>query len=311
MKILITGGTGFIGKKLCLFLLSNGHELTVLSRKPKEVPLLCGESVQAISNIEQLTGSDSFDAIINLAGEGIANSRWTDARKQVLLDSRINTTKQLLAYIRRAKIKPEVLISGSAVGYYGNRGSKVLNEKSDPHEDFAHELCEKWETVAREAEALNVRVCIIRTGLVIGEGGGFLKRMLPPFKFGLGGPMGSGQQWMSWIHITDLIAIIDKLLISEVLQGTFNATAPNPVSNAEFSQTLANILNRPAFLPIPTFVLEVLFGEMAELLIGGQRVVPERIEHAGYEFQFKTLGLALMDVLVTTSFASKKHNDSE
>lgn len=297
MKILITGGTGFIGKKLCHFLLDHDHELTVLSRKPKKVYSLCGERVQAINSIEQLTSSDTFDAIINLAGEGIANSRWSKKRKQVLLDSRINTTRQLIAYIERAKKRPEVLISGSAVGYYGNRGSRVLNEWSDPHEDFSHELCEKWESTAIEAENFDVRVCVIRTGLVIGNDGGFLKRMLPLYKLGLGGKMGDGQQWMSWIHRTDFIAIINKLLESKVMQGIFNATAPVPVSNDEFSQTLGKTLNRPVCLPIPAFVLKILLGEMSTLLLGGQRILPERIEQAGYEFQFKTLEQALTDVL--------------
>ena len=297
MKILMTGGTGFIGKKLCHFLLGKNHQFTVLSRKPEKVPNLCGESVTAIRTLEQLTASDSFDAIINLAGEGIADARWSNSRKQKLLDSRINTTKQLITYIESADHKPEVLISGSAVGYYGNSGSKRLNEASQPHEDFSHQLCAQWESVALEAEKSGVRVCIIRTGLVIGNDGGFLKRMLLPFKLGLGGPMGDGKQWMSWIHRTDYIAIIEKLLESTTLQGIFNGTAPKPVTNAEFSKTLGQVLNRPAFIPIPALVLKILLGEMAELLLGGQRVLPARIEQAGFEFKFKTLSKALSDVL--------------
>ncbi len=297
MKILITGGTGFIGKKLCRFLLDKNHKLTVLSRNPNKVPSLCGESVQAITKISQLSSSDSFDAIINLAGEGIADTRWTEIRKQILLDSRINTTKQLVAYIKRANKKPEVLISGSAVGYYGNQGSKKLNEKSTPSEEFSHKLCAEWEAAALEAEQLSVRVCIIRTGLVIGNDGGFLQRLLLPFKFGLGGSMGDGKQWMSWIHRTDFIAIIDTLLESKTLQGFFNGTSPESVTNAEFSQTLGKVLNRPAFLPVPAFVLKILLGEMAELLLGGQRVLPVQLEKAGFKFQFKTLEQALSDVL--------------
>ena len=297
MKILITGGTGFIGKKLCRFLLDKNHKLTVLSRNPNKVPSLCGESVQAITKISQLSSSDSFDAIINLAGEGIADTRWTETRKQILLDSRINTTKQLVAYIKRANKKPEVLISGSAVGYYGNQGSKKLNEKSTPREEFSHKLCAEWEAAALEAEQLSVRVCIIRTGLVIGNDGGFLQRLLLPFKLGLGGPMGDGKQWMSWIHRTDLIAIIGTLLESKTLQGFFNGTSPEPVTNAEFSQTLGKVLNRPAFLPVPAFVLKILLGEMAELLLGGQRVLPVQLEKAGFNFQFKALEQALRDVL--------------
>ncbi len=297
MKILITGGTGFIGKKLCHFLLDKGHKLTVLSRTPGKVPTLCGESVQAINSIEQLTASDSFEAIINLAGEGIADARWSKARKRILLDSRINTTKQLISYIERAETKPEVLISSSAIGYYGNHGAKKVNEESVGHEEFSHYLCAKWEATALEAEQWNVRVCIIRTGLVIGDDGGFLKRMLLPFKMGLGGPMGDGKQWMSWIHRTDFIAIIDKLLELKVLHGIFNVTAPEPVTNMEFSKTLGKILNRPTFLPVPALVLKILLGEMSALLLGGQRVIPERIEKTGYEYKFQTLEHALKDVL--------------
>ncbi|NOR71021.1 MAG: TIGR01777 family protein [Methylomarinum sp.] len=297
MKILITGGTGFIGKKLCRFLLDKKHQLTVLSRHPKKVASLCGSSVRAINNINQLAAPDSFDAIINLAGEGIANARWTKKRKQQLLDSRIGTTKQLIAYIESADKKPKVLISGSAIGYYGNRGAIKLSEASSAHEDFSHELCEKWEAVAQQAEDYGVRVCVIRTGLVIGDDGGFLKRLLPPFKLGLGGPMGDGTQWMSWIHRTDFIAIIDKLLESRVLQGIFNVTAPEPVTNAEFSQTLGKVLNRPVFLSIPAVVLKLLLGEMSELLLGGQRVMPTKLEKAGFKFKFETLEQALRDVL--------------
>lgn len=297
MKILITGGTGFIGKRLCRFLLDKKHILTVLSRNPKRVSSLCGESVKAISNLDELIASDGFEAIVNLAGEGIADARWSETRKQKLLDSRINTTQQLITYIEKSDNKPEVLISGSAIGYYGNHGSIKLYEESHAHAEFAHELCVKWEAMAQQAEKLGVRVCIIRTGLVIGDDGGFLKRMLLPFNLGLGGPMGDGQQWMSWIHRTDFISIIEKLLESKVLQGVFNGTAPEPVTNAEFSKTLGKVLNRPAFFPVPGFVLKILLGEMSELLLGGQRVMPERLEQAGFEFKFKSLELALKDVL--------------
>lgn len=299
MKILITGGTGFIGKKLCHFLLSKNHELTVLSRTPEKVASLCGDTVTAINDITQLSSSNSFDAIINLAGEGIADKRWSEKRKQQLIDSRINTSKQLIAYINKADKKPRVFISASAIGYYGNRGSKILNEESLPHDEFSHQLCSLWESTALEAEKLGVRTCIIRTGLVIGDDGGFLKRMLLPFQLGLGGPIADGQQWMSWIHRDDYIAIIDKLLASETLHGIFNATAPNPVTNAEFSKTLGKVLNRPAFIPIPAFVLKILLGEMADLLIGGQRVIPAKLEQTEFKFNFNTLAEALNDVLLS------------
>jgi len=297
MKILMTGGTGFIGKKLCHFLLEKGHQLTVLSRNPEKVSALCGESVGSIKNLDQLTASDTFDAIINLAGEGIADARWTDIRKQQILDSRINTTKQLISYIEKATNKPSVLISGSAIGYYGDKGSAVLTEESLPHEEFSHHLCALWEAAAFAAEKLGVRTCVIRTALVIGDDGGFLKRMLPPFKFGLGGPISDGKQWMSWIHRTDLIAIIETLLESSTLQGVFNASSPQPVTNREFSKTLGAVLNRPAIIPVPAFVLKILLGEMSMLLLGGQRVIPERLEKAGFEFKFRALSHALNNVL--------------
>jgi len=296
MKILITGGTGFIGKKLCHFLLGKDHQLTVLSRKPEKVSTLCGESVESIKNLDQLTASDTFDAIINLAGEGIADARWTDIRKQQLLDSRINITKQLISYIKKATNKPRVLISGSAIGYYGDKGSTILTEESLPHEEFSHHLCALWEATAFEAETLGVRTCVIRTALVIGDDGGFLKRMLLPFKLGLGGPMGDGKQWMSWIHRTDLIAIIDTLLESPTLEGIFNASSPGSVTNREFSKTLGEVLNRPAIIPVPAFVLKILLGEMSMLLLGGQRVIPDRLEKAGFEFKFKALSHALSNV---------------
>lgn len=297
MKILITGGTGFIGKALCHSLITKKHELTVLSRNPDKVKSLCGESVKAINNIDELTSSDTFNVIINSAGEGIADARWTAKRKQVLLDSRIKTTNQLVDFIKKADNKPEVFISSSAIGYYGNQGAVELTEDSKPREDFSHVLCSKWEDAAQEAKSTGIRVCIIRIGLVIGHDGGFLKRMLPPFKFGLGGRMGDGQQWMSWIHRTDYIAIVHKLIETTALHGVFNGTAPKPVTNAELSKTLGKALNRPAILPVPAFVLKILLGGMAELLLGGQRVMPVRIEQAGFEFTFKTLEQALNDVL--------------
>ena len=297
MKILMTGGTGFIGQSLCRKLLENNDKLTVLSRKPEKVPLLCGKTTQAISNISDLTTEEHFDAIINLAGEGIADARWTSARKQKLLDSRIKTTEQLISFIDRASKKPKVLISGSAVGFYGNQGDKQLDENSAVHDDFAHQLCTRWEAAAKAAEVHGVRVCIIRTGLVIGNDGGFLKRMLPAFKLGMGGPLGDGRQWMSWIHRTDFIAIIELLLNSPQLQGIFNATAPNPVTNAEFTRCLAKVLKRPAFLPVPAIVLKILLGEMAELLLGGQRVLPQRLQQENFSFKFTSLEQALNDVL--------------
>lgn len=297
MKILITGGTGFIGTKLCEFLQGRGHHLTVLSRRPAQVPKLCGEKVKAISNLDDLTAKDHFEAIINLAGEGITDARWTQARKQVLLDSRIKITEQLVRYIEKSEIKPDVMISGSAVGFYGDQGDAALDEGSSAVEGFSHQLCAAWERTASEASNFGVRVCIIRTGLVIDAGGGFLKKMLPVFGLGLGGQLGDGRQWMSWIHREDLIRIIALLLINPKLQGVFNATAPHPVTNKEFTLCLVKLLKRPALLPVPAKILKLLLGEMSELLLGGQKVLPSRLLEHNFLFQFETPEAALKNAL--------------
>ncbi len=297
MKILITGGTGFIGKELCRRLLGNNHQLTVFSRKPESVAILCGANVKAINKIADLSKKDPFDAIINLAGEGIADARWSPLRKQILFDSRVKVTKQLITYIDRVEKKPTVLISGSAVGYYGNQGATELDENSAYNNDFSHSLCAEWEEAAEPAKSYGVRVCNIRTGLVVGVKGGFLKKMLPPFKLCLGGHLGTGSQWMSWIHMHDYIGIMQMMLENNKLEGVFNATAPNPVSNDQFTQCLAKVINRPAFLPVPAFVLKLLLGEMSELLLGGQRVLPKRLQQENFKFKFTKLEQALQDVL--------------
>ncbi len=297
MKILITGGTGFIGRTLCHRLLDPGHELIVLSRRPEQVTKLCGASVIAISNLEDLSSEEIINAIINLSGEGIADRLWTKKRKQKLLDSRISITEQLIAYVARARQKPSVMISGSAVGYYGSNSESELDETTDNPDDFAQQLCRQWEAAAEPVREHAVRLCILRTGLVIGNDGGFVKRMLLPFKLGLGGRLGDGKQWMSWIHKDDLIAIIELLLTSSDLEGNFNATAPEPVTNAEFSLCLAKNLKRPAIFPVPAIVLKVLLGEMSQLLLGGQKVIPERLIEQNFCFQFESLDSALKSIL--------------
>ncbi len=297
MKILITGGTGFIGAKLCASLQERGHRLTVLSRTPAKVPHLCGEKVRAVGQLQGLGKQDKFEAIINLAGAGIADGRWTQGRKKILLESRVQITNQLIDFIKRAEQKPDVLVSGSAIGYYGNQGDKELDEESPAVDGFTHQLCSEWEQSALKAEEFGVRVNIIRTGLVIGENGGFLQRLLPPFKFGFGGRLGSGKQWMSWIHREDLLRIIALLLIDPKLEGIFNATAPNPVTNAEFTHCLAKLLKRPAIMPVPAGLLRFLLGEMSELLLGGQKVLPKRLLEHNFIFKFETVEDALQDIL--------------
>lgn len=300
MNILITGGTGFIGHALVQQLTQQGHAVTVLSRNPDKVAAICGPGVAALGDLKQLKAEDAYQVIINLAGEPIFDARWTEARKKLIRDSRINLTGQLIDGIERMAVKPDLLISGSAIGYYGDQGDTVLTEQSAPNPDFSHRLCADWEQAAQKAEQLGVRVCLIRTGLVIAAGGGLLKRLLLPFRLGLGGRLGSGRQWMSWIHREDWIAIAQTMITDTSMQGAYNATAPHPVSNLEFTQTLARCLNRPALLPVPAGLLKVLLGEMSELVLGSQRVMPERLLAQGFGFQYPDLASALRQALDRT-----------
>ncbi len=297
MNILITGGTGFIGGALTKSLIEQGHTVTVLSRSPDKVAKLCGPGVAALTSLSQLKAEDRYQVIINLAGAPIVGARWSKARKQEIRDSRIGLTEQLITCIARMEIKPELLISGSAIGYYGNQGDTVLSEHATPYEDFSQQLCADWEAVAKQAEQFGVRVCLIRTGLVIAQGGGFLQQMLLPFRLGLGGRLGDGRQWMSWIHRQDWINIALAMMADTTMHGAYNATAPNPVTNAEFTRLLAQCLNRPALLPVPACVLKIMLGEMSQLLLGSQRVVPERLLAQGFKFEYEDLAAALHQAL--------------
>lgn len=297
MHILLTGGTGLIGRRLCRHWLDQGHRLTVWSRKPDDVPRLCGASVRGIAHPDDL-GSEPVDAVINLAGAPIADRPWTRKRKMLLWDSRITLTEQLITWLERREQKPGVLISGSAVGWYGDGGERELDETSQPvSEDFASRLCIAWEETAQRAEAFGIRVVLLRTGLVLARDGGMMQRLLPPFKMGMGGPIGNGRQWMPWVHIDDQIAAIDFLLNREDAQGPYNACAPSPVRNRDFAKTLAGILHRPAFMPMPAIALRVLMGELSILLLGGQRARPNRLLEAGFTFRFTDLHAALEDLL--------------
>ncbi len=297
MKILITGGTGFIGQALVKALLAKQHSICILTRDCKKVSRLFDHTVTSVNGLPALTAEQHFDVVINLAGAPIFDKRWTAAQKQKLRDSRISLTQKLIAYIATMQHKPELLISGSAIGYYGDQGNREVTEQSDCHPDFSQQLCADWEQAALDAEKYGVRVCLMRTGLVLGANGGILQRMLLPFKLGLGGRLGSGEQWMSWIHLTDWIAIAQCMIDDRTMQGAYNATAINPVTNQEFSQSLAQCLARPAFLPLPATVLKILLGEMSELVLGSQKVLPQRLIEQGFEFQFKHLEHALVDIL--------------
>ena len=299
MKILITGGTGFIGSALINKLLTQAHQITVLSRSAAKVHAQFADSVTALTDLQSLASDDHFDVIINLAGAPIFAKRWTAKQKKIIRDSRIELTRNVIQAIATMQHKPQLLISGSAIGIYGDQGDTQLSEQSNSVADFSQQLCADWEHAAVQAEEHGVRVCLMRTGLVLGKGGGILQRMLLPFKLGLGGRIGNGQQWMSWIHLHDWIAIAETMINDQTMQGAYNATAVNPVTNQEFSKTLAESLNRPAFLPLPAFFLKALLGEMSELVLGSQRVLPTRLIEQGFHFQYTQLRHALTDILLS------------
>ncbi|QHF42972.1 TIGR01777 family protein [Pseudomonas sp. S35] len=295
MHILLTGGTGLIGRQLCQHWLGQGHRLTVWSRHPEEVAAVCGAEVLGVARLEEVIGA--VDAVVNLAGAPIADRPWTHKRKALLWSSRIGLTETLLAWLEGQAQKPAVLISGSAVGWYGDGGERELTEASGPvQDDFPSQLCIAWEETAQRAEALGIRVVLVRTGLVLAAEGGFLSRLLLPFKLALGGPIGNGRQWMPWVHIKDQIALIDFLLHKDDASGPYNACAPHPVRNREFAKTLGQVLHRPAFMPMPAFALKVGLGELSGLLLGGQKAMPERLMAAGFIFQFTELHAALDDL---------------
>ncbi|MBS3668792.1 TIGR01777 family oxidoreductase [Vreelandella boliviensis] len=300
MRVLITGGSGFVGQRLCRQLVEQGHEVQVVSRSPHQVrdrlPSNCDIRDSAQAFIESPP-----DALVNLAGEPIAAKRWSDKQKAKLINSRVAATEQLVALCEQLKANgqplPKVMVSGSAMGYYGAQGKRVVTEETMPNDEFAHRLCKQWEAAAKPIEAMGVRLAIVRIGLVLEAGGGSLEKMLPPFKLGLGGRFGSGEQFMPWIHRDDLVAAILFLIDQEGLSGAFNGSAPHPVTNATFTKTLASHLNRPAIFPVPAFVLKAGFGEMSRLLLTGADMRPARLEEAGFTFQYPTLDKALEAIL--------------
>ncbi|MFT6371424.1 MAG: hypothetical protein ACJAZT_000151 [Gammaproteobacteria bacterium] len=295
MNLLITGGTGFIGSALCTRLLDEKHSIVVLSRHPEKIKL----PIKAVSSLEQLTDDDIFNVVINLAGEPIADKRWSDQRKNRIYASRIVTTEALIAYLKKSINKPKLLISGSAIGYYGIDGTDdIIDENSGNDDSFSSELCQKWETAALKAESLGIRTCLLRTGIVLGKNGGALSKMLPPFKMGLGGKIGHGKQWMSWIHLDDLVGIIVYCINNDNLKGPINGTSPNPVINQVFTKTLGLALKRPTIFPMPKAVIKLLMGQMGEeLLLVGKRILPQKVLDAGYNFKYKTLEEALKNIV--------------
>ncbi|XKE45169.1 TIGR01777 family oxidoreductase [Halomonas organivorans] len=300
MRVLITGGSGFVGQALCRRLADAGHRIQVVSRDPARARLRLPEGVDIRRAATDFVDTPP-DALVNLAGESIAARRWSEAQKERMLDSRLNATRDLVRLCEQLQASrgkaPTVMVSASAMGYYGAQGERLVTEETPPHDEFAHRLCRQWEDAAREVTAHGPRLAILRLGLVLDAGGGTLQKMLPPFRLGLGGRFGDGRQYMPWVHRQDLVSMILFLIERDDLEGAFNGSAPNPVTNAEFTRRLARHLHRPALFPMPAKVLEMVFGEMSRLLLTGADMRPQRLEQAGFVFRFPTLEEALDDIL--------------
>ena len=300
MKILVTGATGLIGRSLCRALTDDGHVVAAVSRSPVKPQ---GLAVAEVFRWDPQNGPlpqaalDGVDAVVNLAGEPLDARRWSDQQKELIRDSRVVTTRNLVEGLRSADRKPAVLVSGSAVGFYGDRGDEQLEETSPAGDGFMSEVCEEWEREATRATELGVRVVQVRTGVVLSAQGGALQKMLAPFKLGLGGPLGSGKQWFPWIHIKDIVGIFRHAVLTANLAGPVNGVAREPVTNREFTRELGRAVHRPAFLPVPEMALRVLMGEMSAVLFGSQRVLPKAALASGYEFHYPRLESALADLL--------------
>jgi len=296
--ILVTGATGFIGRRLSAALDECGYEVAVLSRQPsraqQRVPQAkLVEAWNPLSEPAPVHVIERVQGIVHLAGETVAG-RWTEARKRAIRESRVQGTRNLVAAVAQTGNRPRVLVSASAVGYYGDRGEEMLTEQSAPGRDFLAEVCQAWEAEAARAEDLGVRVVRLRIGLVMGPDGGALKEMLPLFRLGLGAPLGSGRQWWSWIHRDDVVGLAIEALEKDALSGPVNATAPAPVRNSEFTRTLGRVLRRPTWpMGVPAFVLCMLQGEFADVLLASQRVIPTRAQAIGYPFRYADLEPAL------------------
>ena len=289
MKILITGSTGLVGAALCRELKSAGQTVCRLVRPETNAGALHGSDgfdVKWDPATGELGGAAvGADALVNLGGASVADQRWTPERKKVLRSSRVDTTRALVTALSKMAARPRVFISASAIGYYGNRGDEILSEDSTPGNDFLSDIAKEWEAEASKAEVLGIRVVLARIGIVLAKNGGALPQMARPFRLGVGGKIGSGRQWMSWISLADVVAILKFCLENGAVRGAVNLVSPHPVRNAEFTSALAKALHRPALFPAPPFALRLAMGEMADaLLLSSQRVVPARLEKLGYRF---------------------------
>jgi uncharacterized protein (TIGR01777 family) len=302
MRIIITGGTGLIGRPLSAALVAEGHDVTVLSRNPDKVKNMAagvklvawdGQSAQGWGHL-----ADGADAIINFAGEGIGDGRWNNERKQKIRQSRTLAGKAVMEAISAAAVKPKVLVQASAVGYYGtNTGDKPVSETASPGSDFLAKVCFDWEVSTAAANRLGVRRPVLRTGIVLANEGGAFPKLLLPFKLFAGGPLGGGKQWLPWIHMADQVRAILFLLHNEQADGPFNLSAPNPVTNSEMAKQIGEVMGRPAFVPAPAFAMKTVLGEMAVLVLEGQRAVPTKLQALGFQFKYETVQAALRNLL--------------
>jgi uncharacterized protein (TIGR01777 family) len=306
MRVLVAGGTGLIGSRLVRSLRERQDTVLVLTRRAEAARAALGPACTVVEGDPTRPGPwagavDDCDAVVNLTGEDLFKERWSSAFKKVLHDSRVQSTANLVqALARKPRTDaglPRVLVNASAVGYYGARGDEELTEESPPGADFLARLCVDWEQAALAAEAQGVRAVAVRTGVVLAREGGALQRLLGPFQMGMGGPIGSGRQWVSWVHPADLLGILRLALDDAAVRGQVNATAPNPVTNRAFAEAVGRALHCPAGLAAPEFAVRMMLGEVADVVLSGQRVVPRKVSALGYSFQFPTLDAALADVL--------------
>jgi uncharacterized protein (TIGR01777 family) len=296
VKVVLAGGSGFLGNALRAQLLADGHAVANLTRRA--TPAAPGDitwTPDGTASGDWAKAIDDADAVVNLAGEGIADARWSEARKRSILESRLLSTRSLVAALRQTAKPPAVFVSASAVGYYGPRGDEIVTEATPPGSDFLANVCVQWEREADQASPVT-RVVLVRSGIVLHPEGGALAKMLLPFRFGIGGPIGSGTQYTPWIHRDDWVDLVRWLIGEPAARGAFNATAPEPVRNAEFARALGRALRRPAMLPVPGIALRILFGELAGALLTGQRAMPARAEEMGFTFRFARLDDALADL---------------
>ncbi|MCU0523673.1 MAG: TIGR01777 family oxidoreductase [Elainella sp. Prado103] len=305
MKVAVTGATGLVGSRLVECLQQAGHQVLVFTRDgdraSRRFPKTAFPNLEIVPYTPLASGDwqaqiSGCDGVVNLAGAPIADSRWTPERKQEIRDSRVIGTAKIVEAITQATVKPSVLINSSAIGYYGTSETACFDETSDPGQDFLAEVCQAWEAAAEPVQQSGTRLVILRTGIVLGQGGAIAK-MLLPFRLFAGGPLGTGKQWFSWVHIDDLVNLILQALTQPHLSGVFNATAPHPVRMVELSQVLGQLLKRPSWLPVPAVALELLLGDAAQVVLQGQQVLPKRTEASGFQFQYPQVEQALRQVL--------------